>query len=277
MPPRRAAGSGGTPTAKRQRRQSVEAEEEVAEADAWSYDRLWDAPDISKGWHSRNVRFWRSQGADVRGATGGGVSQRDLQFSREAVAKLATAYCGEAGRFERALDLGAGIGRVTEAVLRRHCAHVDLVEFVQKHLKRARETLGTEKAGCTFSFHGSAVQKHEVPRGHYSFIWCQWLLMYLTDADALDLLRRLGPGLARGGLLVVKENVSTSDKATYFDDAEGELWEEGDQGGPVSCVRTEMHYEDLFERAGLVIKEQTMQRDSSGKTMDMMLYVLAQA
>mmetsp|Transcript_76921 Transcript_76921/g.220255 ORF Transcript_76921/g.220255 Transcript_76921/m.220255 type:complete len:288 (-) Transcript_76921:70-933(-) len=249
-------------------------EEEVAE---WTYDRLWDDPEISQGWHTRNVKFWRSQGADVRGATGGGVSQRDLAFSKGAVATLAKGHSG--GRFGPALDLGAGIGRVTEGVLRHHCEHVDLVEFVQKHLQKAKEKLSpapaAKKKGCTFAFHNAAVQKFDIPAQHYEFIWCQWLLMYLTDADALSLLRRLGPGIAADGMLVVKENVSTPDKLTYFDGADGELWEGGDGGsGPVSVVRTELHYEDLFQRAGLLVKDQQLQQDPAGKTMDMALFVL---
>lgn len=242
----------------------------------WSYERLWDDLEISRGWHSRNVRFWRAQAADVRGATGGGVSQRDLEFTRKAVTTLASVGQGaQRARFERALDLGAGIGRVTDAVLRHCCRHVDLVEFVQKHLCKAKERLpAAGKGGCTFTFHCCAVQKFQVPHSSYNLIWCQWLLMYLTDADALDLLRRLRPGLAEGALLLVKENISTPDELTYFDAADGELWADGSAGGPVSCVRTELHYEDLFERAGLKIKEQKLQRDATGKTMDMMLYAL---
>merc|ERR1719443_1302649 len=107
--------------------------------EAWSYDRLWDAQQISVGWHSRNIRFWRSQSADVRGVTGGGVSKKDLEFSQRMLADLVQERGGK--NFDRVLDCGAGIGRVTAAVLRRHSAHVDLVEFVKKHLQKARQSL----------------------------------------------------------------------------------------------------------------------------------------
>jgi len=242
----------------------------------WSYDRLWDAAEVSSGWHGRNVRFWRSQSADMRGATGGGVTQFDVGFSRQALRALATARGGK--RFARALDLGAGIGRVTDGVLRHHCRHVDLVEFVSKHLQRAKQLLPAKgKSGCTFSFHAAAVQKHPVPARSYDLVWCQWLLMYLTDADVLTLLRRLAPGLCTDGFLLVKENVSTPEKLTYFDAEDGELWEEGDGGRPVSCVRTRLHYEDLFERAGLRVRAAKVQHDSSSKIMDMVLFVLTPA
>merc|ERR1712172_474873 len=105
--------------------------------------------------------------------------------------------------FEHALDLGSGIGRVTQAILRKHCQHVDLVEFIKKHLNKAKETLASKRSGkCSFSFHNTAVQKFEIQPVHYDLIWCQWLLMYLTDADALDLLKRLALGISSQGMLI---------------------------------------------------------------------------
>mmetsp|Transcript_23081 Transcript_23081/g.72557 ORF Transcript_23081/g.72557 Transcript_23081/m.72557 type:complete len:284 (+) Transcript_23081:47-898(+) len=267
-----AAASGGRPR-KRQRAEAVE-EPEPDLTDEWSYDRLWDAPEVSDGWHTRNLRFWRSQAADVRGATGGGVSRGDLAFTRGVLEELVRERGGK--RFSSALDCGAGIGRVTDAVLRRCCCHVDLMEFVRKHLAIARARLpAAGKSGCTFGFHCSSAQNFDIAPGKYDLIWCQWLLMYLTDEDALDLLRRARKGLAPGGLLLLKENVSTADKATYFDDADGELWLEGiSPGAPVSCVRTPMHYEDLLERAGLRAQRERRQTDETGRIMDMVLYEL---
>merc|ERR1711953_130687 len=104
----------------------------------------------------------------------------------------------------------------------------DLVEFVQKHMAQARTRLGKAKSGCSFAYFNSSVQQFKMQASRYDLIWCQWLLMYLTDADALEVLKRAGGSLAQGGQLVVKENVSTPEKATYFDDEDGELWEDGD-------------------------------------------------
>lgn len=243
----------------------------------WSYDRLWDSREISQGWHRRNVKFWQAQGDNLRGMTGGGVSQRDLAFSEKAFSDLV--HQTRSGLpFGRALDCGAGIGRVSAHVLRRFCSHIDLVEFVKKHLAKAKAQLSPKgKGGCTFAFHNASMQTFRIAAKVYDLIWCQWLLMYLTDADALDLLRRAREGLSSGGLLIVKENVSTHDKATYFDDADGELWIEGEPGAPVSCVRTALHYEDLFERAGLQVTEERMQQDLGPDTMEMVWYVLTPA
>merc|ERR1711862_732197 len=104
-----------------------------------------------------------------------------------------------------------GIGRVTQGALRHYCKNIDLVEFVKKHLQKARATLPrTGKGGCTFNFHNASMQQFRIMAVSYDLIWCQWLLMYLTDTDSLALLRRASAGLSRrGGLLIVKENVSS--------------------------------------------------------------------
>lgn len=239
----------------------------------WTYDRLWDSTEV--GWHDRNVRFWKSQAANVRGTTGGGVSTEDLAFSKHIVLELAQK---RPAKFSRALDCGAGIGRVTDKVLRTCCRHVDLLEFVKKHLDKARASLGDGKSGCRFGFHCNSAQKFNIGQAGYDLVWCQWLLMYLTDGDAVDFLRRAGAGLTEGGVLLVKENVSTSDKATYFDDADGELWLEGvSLGAPISCVRTPIHYEQLFELAGLHIVEEWRQSGSERGIMDMNLWSLLPA
>lgn len=280
---KRKPAAASSPAPKRQRgskkpSSAVPAEEE------WSYDRLWDDHEVTGGWHSRNVRFWKSQGSDVRGMTGGGVSQRDMAFSRQALGDLSNAISKTSGApckraFGRGLDCGAGSGRVTHGVLKHFCGHVDLVEFVKKHLLKAKASLPrSANSGCSFEFHNSSMQKFGIKAGSYNLVWCQWLLMYLTDADALDLLKRAAAGLAtKGGFLVVKENVSTLDKATYFDNEHGDLWVGGESAGPVSCVRTCSHYEDLFERSGLHIHGERHQTDLGPGCMEMHLWVLGRS
>lgn len=257
-------------------KQRASSKAAVAEEE-WTYDRLWDDKEVSNGWHMRNVRFWKTQGTNVHGMTGGGVSQKDLAFSAKALSDLSTGHVdsSESGqrRWGRALDCGAGIGRVTNGVLKHFCSHVDMVEFVKKHLQKARATLQSTKA-CSFDYHNLSMQRFTIQPGKYDLIWCQWLLMYLTDSDSLDLLKRSCVGLAGKGILLVKENVSTVDKSTYFDDEHGELWMPGEVGRPVSCVRTCPHYEDLFERAGLRLIGERHQTDLGDGCMEMCLWLL---
>eukprot|EP00405_Crypthecodinium_cohnii_P035151 CAMPEP_0206526718 /NCGR_PEP_ID=MMETSP0325_2-20121206/914_1 /ASSEMBLY_ACC=CAM_ASM_000347 /TAXON_ID=2866 /ORGANISM="Crypthecodinium cohnii, Strain Seligo" /LENGTH=281 /DNA_ID=CAMNT_0054021979 /DNA_START=41 /DNA_END=884 /DNA_ORIENTATION=+ len=271
---RRVSDSGEDKTNDEDKLAADDASAGGAEEEDWTYDRLWDDKDISGNWDKRNVKFWKTQKADIRGATGGGVSKRDLAYSKDFMHKLRQRVLNsdaDEARFKKALDLGAGIGRVSNAILKDYCSHVDLVEFVDKHLKKAKETLeGT--TGCTFDFHHKSVQEFQPEPATYDLVWSQWILMYLMDADAIALLKKLGPSLTKGGVIVMKENMIHTDEMTYFDRADGELWEPGNGTGPVSVVRTQMHYEDLIERANLTIRSSEVQQDPSKKTMPMIIF-----
>lgn len=228
------------------------------------YDKLWKDQKISAGWTARGARYWESQPADMVGMTGdpenvkgGGVSRPDIEFSRKALqdALKAARKVRKGGKkvFKTALELGAGIGRVTKGVLMDFCGHIHLVDF-KKFLQEAKKSL--PRAGCRFTFHHSSMQKFQIKVNTFDLIWCQWLLMYLTDADAVGLLKRASAGLADDGLFIVKENVPEA-KRTQFEDAEDRTWTrkagKGKEGGPVCLTRTQKHFEHLFKRANLQI------------------------
>eukprot|EP00928_Gymnodinium_smaydae_P019844 TRINITY_DN17639_c0_g1_i2.p1 TRINITY_DN17639_c0_g1~~TRINITY_DN17639_c0_g1_i2.p1 ORF type:complete len:335 (+),score=88.16 TRINITY_DN17639_c0_g1_i2:47-1051(+) len=189
--------------------------------------RITWVPAATKGWHERNMRFWRRAAANVTGMTGGGVSSKDLALSKSMLAKLVDKCKPDGGKFARALDVGAGIGRVASALLKPHCSRVDLLEPVARHLDTARERLGGRRWQGRF-MHGTLQSLGQLTAGGdpYDLIWCQWVLMYITDRDVSSFLRLARSKLlARGGLLVVKENVASEETGSYFDDEAGELWQ----------------------------------------------------
>ena len=53
----------------------------------------------------------------------------------------------------------------------------------------------------------------------YGLIWTQWCVGHLTDAQLVSYLERCKGALDEGGIIVVKENLSTVD---------GDLFDEGD-------------------------------------------------
>ncbi len=90
----------------------------------------------------------------------------------------------------RALDCGAGIGRITKHLLQRHFGQVDLVEQNQKFLDQANKYLGPQvvkKVGRLFC---SGLQDFEPEKGAYDLIWCQWVLGHLTEPDLEAFFRR---------------------------------------------------------------------------------------
>jgi protein N-terminal methyltransferase len=80
----------------------------------------------------------------------------------------------------------------------------------------------------------------------YDCMWVQGVLMYLLDEDCLNFLKKARDCLAerkceKSGLLFIKENVVTLDDHFIVDKNDN------------SIMRTEPHFQELFERAGLEI------------------------
>ena len=69
----------------------------------------------------------------------------------------------------RALDCGAGIGRVSEGVLLRVCEAVQLVEVSETLLTKARERLGTER--CVFT--ATSLRDFEPQSEGLDLVWLQ--------------------------------------------------------------------------------------------------------
>lgn len=150
-------------------------------------------------------QYWSSVPDTLNGMLGGlgHVSHIDLQASARFLAKLGQ-VAGAVTR-ERALDCGAGIGRVTRYLLSRHFARVDLVEQCAKFADTARTYLETvQQLG---EIHCSGLQDFDVPVDTYDLIWCQWVLGHLTDHDLVQFLRRCSKGLRANGVIVIKENI----------------------------------------------------------------------
>lgn len=156
-------------------------------------------------------------------------------------------------RRTRAVDVGAGVGRVTSDVLLHLVHDVVLVEpvenFLQEAIKRGKEseagaisdpTLKTWKGisdktkSVTFiqetlqAFDPSHSSNGTTPLGRvgyvppeddsdslFDIIWCQWCLGHLSQADLVEFFKRCKSALRdpENGLIVVKENLCSNTDA----------------------------------------------------------------
>jgi len=170
----------------------------------------------------------------------------------------------QSSRRTRALDVGAGIGRVTADVLLHLVSDVVLVEpvtaFVQEALAHARASALDKNTSLKVSWPGLADQTKSVvilqdtlqnfrplaphrslfhdrigylpPRPTddigmgYDVIWCQWCLGHLTNSDLVEFLKRCHKALNKHprSLIVVKENICSEDE----DDLAAEVFDEQD-------------------------------------------------
>lgn len=195
-------------------------------------------------YYSKAADYWQNVTPTIDGMLGGfaKISHTDIDGSNKFLKFLLRGGAGDQGPgTERALDCGAGIGRITKHLLTKHFQTVDLVEQDKHFLEKAREYLaGNSKVGNLYC---AGLQNFTFSPGQYNVIWCQWVLGHLTESHLIQFLRRCCQGLKAGGYIVVKENVTSS----------GQVEEDEEDS---SVTRPPETLREIFQQADLrIVKE----------------------
>ncbi|KAH9996822.1 alpha-N-methyltransferase NTM1 [Russula vinacea] len=159
----------------------------------------------------------------------------------------------------RALDVGAGIGRVTSDTLLHLVSDVVLLEPVESlSVTFLQGTLqGCDPANPlrTAAFLGRVGYIPTSPDDESGFdvVWCQWCLTYMTDADLITFLKRSQAALRKEGpgVIVVKENVCK--------DGEGGVPDIHFDKEDSSVTRSDLHWKMVFRNAGLSLLHERVQ------------------
>jgi len=161
----------------------------------------WADEQKRQDWYQSGAAYWAATEPTNDGVLGGygRVHDADVADSLAFVAPLL------ASRPKRALDVGAGIGRVTGGLLLGLCDSIDLLEECGPFLSQARALLA--HAGDRVQFFCVSMQDFSPEAGAYDLIWVQWCVGSLSDADLIAFLSRCKAGLEPGGLIVIKDNV----------------------------------------------------------------------
>ncbi|KAI8072315.1 alpha-N-methyltransferase NTM1 [Gongronella butleri] len=200
-------------------------------------------------WYTKAQKYWTSVQPTVNGMLGGfpQLDPIDVKGSLEFVASFIQSEAAPRLATRAACDCGAGIGRVTKHfLLQVPFDTVDLVEQEAAFCQQAKtEYLADEIAqGRVGDVNCKGLQEFDPETGKYDLIWCQWVLGHLTDDDLVAFFQRCIKGLADGGMIGVKENIST--KGYVVDDEDS------------SVTRPNQALQQIFAKAGLhVVKEQT--------------------
>ena len=116
-------------------------------------------------------------------------------------------YLSNGTNNDRALDCGAGIGRIAKHLLLPRFKQIDLIEPSKAQLDQARVDFAMNKAVDKYYEVGLQDFKFEKT---YDVIWVQWALCYLTDDDLVKFLENCRENLTskENSLIFIKENVS---------------------------------------------------------------------
>lgn len=168
-------------------------------------DKFFQSPDFYKN----AQKYWSGIQPSIDGMLGGLsiVDSSDIKGSQQFLNDLFKMK--PSPHTQRALDCGAGIGRITKNVLSNYFNAVDLVEQDENFVQKAKEYLGTCKhIGTIFNV---GLQDFTPAEKTYDVIWCQWVLGHLTDDDLCKFFERCTISLKPNGCIVIKENFTSND------------------------------------------------------------------
>lgn len=215
--------------------------------------------------HTCSIDYWSQTPATVTGMLGGyaQISRIDLHGSRSFLSKLRRRHpngafrAGGSKRVALGVDCGAGIGRITDGLLRDVCETVDVVEPVAKFADTLRRESRAAAEGRVGDVYVTGLQDWTpCPQKSYDLVWHQWCLGHLRDGQLVDHLRRCARCLVpprqtdgeAGGWIIVKENMSTDpDGQDVYDVLDS------------SVTRTDVKFRALFDAAGLEVVRSELQ------------------
>ncbi|RSM20325.1 hypothetical protein CDV31_000820 [Fusarium ambrosium] len=189
-------------------------------------------------------KYWEGIEADVNGMLGGipSVTRIDLQGSRTFLARLGIGIKTGRKMVSRALEGGAGIGRVTEGLLTQVAEVVDIIEPITKFTDVLQ---GKPGVGNIFNVGLEGWKPEDGVK--YDLIWTQWCVGHLPDDLLVEYFERCKSALTPDGVIVIKENLSTNG-VDVFDDLDS------------SVTREDEKFLALFKQAGLQVVRSDIQR-----------------
>ena len=224
----------------------------------------WESQTQRAQWYDRAKAYWEWAAPTNDGVMSniGPLHDADIADSYRFLTTVGEPPVWPSATFRaggRALDIGAGIGRVSDALLLNLCGQVDLVDGSAKMLEQARASLGGEPQsadrGRTDDFFCSELQSFVPRASYYDLIWIQCTTMYLTDEDLQRLLQDCQRALVPGGVILLKDNVIDAVPEAYASSLVDGRYLIDEEDASVS--RTRAHLLDLVSETGLTVLAST--------------------
>ncbi|KAK7200005.1 Methyltransferase-like protein [Novymonas esmeraldas] len=220
----------------------------------WKCELTDDLYDPKKGWYGKALEYWRKVPATVSGVLGGmdHINDVDIKGSRQFIEGLP-----DRGT-TRALDCGAGIGRIAKSLLTKMYTTTDLLEPVEHMLEEAKRELAGLPVG---EFILSSMETAQLPPHTYDLIVIQWTAIYLTDEDFVRFFKHCQDALTPNGYIFFKENCSAGDH--FLVDKEDS-----------SLTRSDLHYKRLFSQCGVRVVKEALQEEWPADLFPVKMYAL---
>ena len=213
-----------------------------------------DLYDPDKGWYGKSLAYWEKVPATIGGVLGGMDHVHDADI-RESKAFI-EAVPGGVGRI-RALDCGAGIGRISKHLLTPMFDRTDLLEPMAHMLEQAQKELPEDRVGELIL---DSMEKAVLPH-QYDVIVIQWVAIYLTDEHFAAFLAKCKAALRPNGFIFFKENTNT--RMNFLVDKDDS-----------SLTRSDVHYKQIFAAAGVELVVQTQQKEWPDDLFPVIMYAL---
>ncbi|CCW67997.1 unnamed protein product [Phytomonas sp. Hart1] len=220
----------------------------------WKGELRGDLYDPKKGWYGKSLEYWKNTPATIDGVLGGISSIHDMDIKESADFISALPDHGT----KRAIDCGAGIGRIAKHLLCNIYEITDLLEPVEHMIIQAMKELDGLPMG---DFILSSMEKVSLPPQTYDLIVIQWCSIYLTDDDFVKFFRNAKQALTPQGYIFFKENCING--TTFVVDREDS-----------SLTRSDLHYKQLFKKAGVRVVMESLQQEWPQDLFPVMMYGL---
>ncbi len=215
----------------------------------------------------RQASYWIKAPATIDGMLGGYgfIHDVDVQGSLDFISTLfpdvSTVKAG------RALDCGAGIGRITQHVLiPAGFPKVDILDVCDKFLETARQNIGHDFLGDSIC---SAFDDFDFMKGTrtWNLIWMQWCAIYLRDDEFVDFFARACGALSPDpkSVVVLKENFLREDDEPLPDHEDS------------SITRSDAHLKRLWTLAGVEVVLERNQKGLPKSIFPVRMYALRPA
>lgn len=218
-------------------------------------------------WYSKRKKHWEKKEATMKSVLGGWEETHlpDIKCSNELLAGLIYSKQLKSGK---ALDCGAGIGRVTEYVLLNHFEMIDLMEQDEKFVNKSKEILKDNPKIRNITC--SPLQTFDFNNEKYDLMWIQWCLENIEDQDLNKFMDKCREHLNDDGVIIVKENYFSQLNEKEIENKKEFEYSEED----LSKQRRDSFYINLFFKHKFKIIKHFVNPNWPSSIMPLIVYVL---